>query len=216
MDNMIDDILGQISADALAGSLGTDTETAMTAARQALPALLGGLTANAQSQDGLSSLSRALQKDHDGSLLDIQNPLERVDPTDGEKILGHVFGDRRETVERQLGGTGAGGQSLFSKLLPMLAPLVMAWLGKKLGGGAGLDPSGGGRRPPSGGGLGLDDLLGGMLGQQTSQAQQQMPDLGGLFEMILGGAGGAGRGAPQQSSRRRDGDVPDIGDLLGG
>ena len=40
MATMIDEIMSQISADDLAARLGTDPETAMDAARKALPALL--------------------------------------------------------------------------------------------------------------------------------------------------------------------------------
>ena len=61
----------------------------------------------------------------------------------------------RDQVTNQLGGLG-GGDSLFAKLLPMLAPLVMSYLGGKKSSSS--DGSGGG---------GLTDLLGGLLGGGT-------------------------------------------------
>ena len=62
--------------------------------------------------------------------------VANIDTADGEKIVKNVFGDNEEQVVNQLGGLG-GGSSLFKSLLPMLAPIVMGYLGKQLAGGGG-------------------------------------------------------------------------------
>src|SRR5688572_332050 len=151
MANMVEEILGQIDPDELASRVGTDPETAMDAARKALPALLGGLDLEVQGGKADALAAAALQ-DHEGRL-DQPNPLASVDPAEGQKILGHMFGDRLGTVEQRLGGTSQAGSSIFSKLLPILAPLVMSWLAGRMRGAT--KPSGGG-----GGGGGLDDQIG--------------------------------------------------------
>lgn len=214
MASMIDDILSQISVDELAAQLGTDPDTAVAAARQALPALLGGLNGAVQSGGG-DALGAALQRDHDGSLLDADDVLGAVDVNDGQKILGHVFGGQEPDVVQALGARSGADASVFGKLLPLLAPLVMAWLSKRaLGGGAApaeAGSSGGGLGDLlggvlGGGGGGLGDILGGLLGGEVEGTKSQMPDLGGLFDMLGGGksaGGGSGSG------------LPDIGDLLG-
>jgi hypothetical protein len=56
----VDDILSQIPMDRLASQLGVDEGTAEQATRQALPALLGGMEANAQDPKGAESLADAL------------------------------------------------------------------------------------------------------------------------------------------------------------
>ena len=56
----LNDLLSQIPMDQLARQLGVDDGTAEQAARQALPALLGGMQANAQDPAGATSLSRAV------------------------------------------------------------------------------------------------------------------------------------------------------------
>ena len=58
--------------------------------------------------------------------------LDRVDTADGEKIVGHVFGDNEGAVVNQLGGLGGGGARCSVKLLPLLAPLVMGFLAKNV------------------------------------------------------------------------------------
>lgn len=217
---MVDDILSQISAEELAQQLGTDPDTAMDAVRKALPTLAGAMSGNVQAGGG-EALGAAIQRDHDGSLLDQPHPLAAVDTTDGAKILEHVLGSRRGQVEQSLGSTSKADSSVFSRLLPMLAPLVMAWLGKRLGSGGGATAS----RADAGGGLGdvLGDLMGGgagaagglgsilgdLLGGEASQGRSSMPDLGGLFDMLGGGT------APSEERRtKRDGDVPDVGELF--
>ena len=181
----INDLLSQIPMSQLAKQLGVDEQTAEQATRQALPALLGGMQANAQDPAGAASLSQALQQ-HDDNLLEGGVDFNQVDTDDGDKIVGNVFGDNREQVVNQLGGFGGGGgggSSLIGKLLPMLAPIVMSYLAKQFSkrSGAGATASATG----AGAGGGLEDLLGGLLGGQGGSA-------GGIGD-LLGGLLGGGR-----------------------
>jgi hypothetical protein len=169
----VDDLLSQIPIDQLAGRLGVDHATAEDAVRKALPALLGGMEANAQDPAGAASLQNAVGE-HDAGLLEHGIDLDRVDTGDGEKIVGNVFGGNRDQVVSRLGGApGSADGSLISKLLPLLAPIVMAYLAKQFQQ----------RGATSGGGGGLEDLLGGVLGGGAG---------GGLGD-LLGGLLGAGK-----------------------
>lgn len=220
-DGGIDELLSQIPIGQLAGQLGVSDAEAEEAVRTALPALLGGMQANAQDPAGEASLAQALSQ-HAGALPDGGIDLDQVDTDDGAKIVKNVFGDNEEAVVNQLGGVGGLGGGLIGKLLPMLAPLLLAFLGKKviggLGGGggeaadatsAGLAPSGGsssssGMGPGAGstvgsdasgdGGGGLGDILGGGGG-----------GLGDILGGLLGGGGGSSGGG-----------LGGLGDVLGG
>ena len=165
----------------------------------ALPALLQGMNANAhRSQSEAESLLGALIKDHDGSVIDADDVIDRVDPEDGRRIVGHVFGDQADGVVNRLGAK-SGGSALMENLLPMLAPVVMAWLSKKLG-GAVAD----GTQAPTSTSGGLGDILGGMLGGGESGGGGGLDDLlGGL----LGGGGASSEGG---------GSGGGLGDILGG
>ena len=57
-----------------------------------------------------------------------------------------MFGDNEEQVVNQLGGLG-GGSSMFKSLLPMLAPIVLGYLGKQAAGGGGGGGGGGDAAP---------------------------------------------------------------------
>jgi hypothetical protein len=182
----VEDILGQIPLGQLAGQLGVDPQTAENAVRTALPALLGGIHANAQDPGGAASFAQAVQQ-HDSGLVDGGVNLNEVDTGDGQQIVQHIFGANQGQVAQQLGGVGgSGGQTLMQQLLPILAPIVMSYLAQQLThGNAGAAAGGGGL-----GGL-LGGLLGGVLGGGGAQ-QQQAPapggvDLGSLLGGLLGG-----------------------------
>lgn len=182
-----DDILGQIPLAQLASQLGVDEKTAQHAVRQALPALLGGMQANAKDEGGAASLAEAIGQ-HDSGLLDGGVDLDQVDTGDGAKIVRHVFGGNTDQVVNQLGSVGDMGKGLVQKLLPILAPIVMAYLAKKFGGG-GQQDSGDGQQ---GGGLG--DLLGSVLGGGGGGGNNQAGGgLGGALGDLLGGLLGGGR-----------------------
>lgn len=183
----LDELLAQIPIGQIASKLGVDEETARSAVTRALPTLVGGLEANAQDPAGAASLENALQQHSSSGLLDGGVDIDQVDETDGAKIVSNVFGDKKNDVASALGGiSGGADSSLVSKVLPILAPIVLAYLAKKYTGGQ------------SSGGGGIGDLLGSVLGGATNGSGSG-GGLGGLLGGILGGGSGGG-----------------IGDLLGG
>ncbi|MBA3905800.1 MAG: DUF937 domain-containing protein [Pseudonocardiales bacterium] len=182
----VDDIMSQIPLGQLAGQLGVNPQEAEQAVRTALPALLGGIHANTQDPGGAQSFAQAVQQ-HDPSLVEGGVDLNQVNPDDGQKIVNHVFGANQGQVVQQLGGVGSASSGLIQKLLPILAPIVMAYLAKQLTGAPSNVGAGGG-----GGGLGgmLGGLLGGVLGGGGGAQQQQQssgPDLGSILGGLLGG-----------------------------
>ena len=200
------EILEQIPVDQIAGLLGTDRESARAAIEAAVPTLLAGMQSNAQAPDGAASLESALAQHHDG-LADGGVDASQVDTADGEKIVSHVFGGQQDQVASQLAGTsnlGGVGGDLVRKLLPILAPIVMSYLAKKILGGqnagggagdvAGRDGSGDSAGQP--GGIDLGSILGGILGGGP-QGGAGAP--GGGFGDILGGILGRGSQGGQQS-----------------
>jgi len=190
----VDDILSQLDIDQLAGQVGADPADVEQAARVALPALLGGLQANAADPAGSASLQEALGQ-HDPTLVEGGVDVEQVDQADGARIASHIFGDNQDQVVHQLGGVGGGAsRTIISKLIPILAPIVLSWLAKQVLGGsgqaAGGAPAGAGQAP--GGGLG--DVLGQVLGGATKGTQVGgAVDTGSIISDVLGGLLGGGR-----------------------
>ncbi len=195
----VDDILSGIPMDQLAAQLGVDEATAESAAREAIPALLGGMQANAEDPAGAASLAGALG-DHPSDLVDGGVDLNQVDADDGEKIVHNIFGPNTGEVVHTLGANTGQQQSLIAKLLPLLAPIVLAYLSKRISGsgkyGDLLGPLIAGAAGGAGGNV-LTDILGGMLGggrsAQPAEDEQPEQQSGGSILDILGNLLGAGR-----------------------
>ena len=168
MFDMLADLAGQQNAD-LAGALGADESSTQTAVRAALPLLLGALQRNASSPEGAASLQGALERDHDGSILDRLGDLVQ-DPsiTSGEGILKHAFGGRQGAVEKGVGETSGLSPAQVHRLFATLAPAVMGMLGKKQR-DEGLDAGA------------LSDLLTG----ERRAAESSAPDLASLAGLLI-------------------------------
>jgi hypothetical protein len=181
----VEEILGQLPIDQLAAQLGVDRDTVARAAAAAIPSLIGGLQHNADQGDE-QAVAAALAQHGASPLLEADTvDLNDVDTADGAKIVQHIFGDQSTQLSHAIGQkTGASG-SLVNQLLPILAPIVLAYLAKKLSGS-----------PQSGGGTGgiLAGILGGVLGEQTATATGAHTSgsssvLGNILGGILSGGG---------------------------
>ena len=191
ISELLNSAIGQSIVRSVAGQLGVNENQASGAVSMAIPAILAGMTKNAQSQDGAASLNSALESKHDGSLLDnipgmLQGHPQELE-SDGNGILGHVFGNKRAAVEQGIAQKSGISMNKIGPLLAILAPIVMAYLGKE-------------KRQTNTGAGGIGDLLGGLLG---GGQQQQGRSGGGVMDM-LGGL------------LDKDGDGNPLNDLLGG
>ncbi|HOO94166.1 MAG TPA: DUF937 domain-containing protein [Proteiniphilum sp.] len=191
LSELLNSAIGQSIVGSVAGQLGVNENQASSAVSMAIPAILAGMTRNARSQEGAVSLNNALEKKHDGSLLEnlsgmLQGHTSELQ-SDGDGILGHVFGNNRTAVEQGIAQKSGISLSKIGPLLAMVAPIVMAYLGKE-------------KRQTNTDAGGLGDLLGGLLGGAT---QQRSGTGGGLMDM-LGGI------------LDKDGDGNPLDDLLGG
>ncbi|MDO5494801.1 MAG: DUF937 domain-containing protein [bacterium] len=220
------DLLSRLPIDRIAAQLGEDRDQTYQAASAAIPALLGGMKANAEDPNGAASLMSALQ-DHQRDVDELD--VDQVDTEDGQKIVRNVFGENTDAVVNQFSGMGFSG-GLVGKLLPMLAPFVLGWLSKNIfGSGRQQAPAPAPRQQESGGG-GLGDLLGGIFGKKDEpaptptprQVPQQQDVPGGinindiLGDMLGGGrSGGGGQAAPRQQQSPLPGGLS-LDDLLGG
>ena len=173
--NDLSAILGQVLAGntlgQLSGAIGASKDQTARAVSAAMPVLLEGLTRNASSGAGASSLLGALDRDHDGSILDDLAGYLGGGATGavaGDAILGHILGNRRRGVENGISRASGLDPAAVAKLLMMLAPIVMGALGKAQRSG-GLDAGG----------------LFSMLEGQQKRSQQAAPDAFGALSKML-------------------------------
>ncbi|MEA4917430.1 DUF937 domain-containing protein [Proteiniphilum sp.] len=172
LSELLNSPMGQSIVRSVAGQLGMNENEALGVVNMAVPAILAGMTRNVQSPDGAVSLNNALESKHDGSLLDNLSSMlgghTQELQQDGNGILNHVFGNNLTGIEQGISKKSGISMNKIGPLLAILAPIVMAYLGKQ-------------KRQTNTGAGGLGDLLGGLLGG----AQQKKS--GGIMD-ILGSA----------------------------
>jgi hypothetical protein len=202
----LDELFAQIPVQDIASKVGADEGEVNNAIRTLVPALVGGLAQNVQSNDiDSSKLESAVAQQGESGLLDGGVNVDQVDEKEGDNLVAHLFGGNdSNAVASALGGTGAGSSDLIKKLLPILAPIVLAYIGKQLTKGSASAPA---QQPQaqSAGGGGLGDILGSILAGAGAGAG--------------GGAGGGGGNNPLGSilgSVIGGGQGGAIGDILGG
>jgi len=163
----------------LGQQIGADSQTTGLAIQAALPMLLSGLNRNASQPGGAASLLGALQRDHDGSLLDNLGGLLGGSiggrASNGEAIVGHVLGDRQESAHEVVASASGLNAGQAAQIMTAIAPIVMSALGR-MQRSQGLDANG----------------LTSMLQSEHSTAAQSQPDLMGLASKLFGNNEGAG------------------------
>lgn len=166
---------GNQAVDQISQNLGANPSVVNSAIQMALPAILSGLARNAQNPQGAESLNNALEKDHNGGLLDnlmgylgggLPAPAETTRQTDGGGILGHIFGNNQTQVAKEVSQNTGLDMGQVAQLLITLAPIVMNYLGQK-------------KQQENLGADGLSNWLG------TQQEQIQQSPQGGLLSSIL-------------------------------
>ena len=182
--------LGGQNLSALSNQLGMDEVQTSSAISAALPMMIQAMNRNASSTEGAASLANALERDHDGGILDnLGGFFAQQDNGAGPGILKHLFGEKRNMVEQGVSQMSGINAQQAGGLLENLAPVLMGFLGQQKR-QQGLDIAG------------IASLVGGFSGQasqQSSTSSTAMSLLNGILD--------------------QDGDgsmLDDIGGMLGG
>jgi len=129
--SMLSEAMSGGTLETLSREIGANPDATAKAVSAALPILLGALNRNTDQAGGADALFNALQGKHDGSILDnLAGFLGSGQVDDGNDILGHVLGGKRQSVETGLSRASGLDLSSVSRLLPMLAPVVLGAVGK--------------------------------------------------------------------------------------
>ncbi|HYF40148.1 MAG TPA: DUF937 domain-containing protein [Gemmatimonadales bacterium] len=128
---MLQQQLGGQTVNQISQKIGADPGTTSNAIDAALPLLLSAVARNASSGDRAQSLDRAVDQDHDGSILDdVPGFVDRAQSGPGAGILRHVLGGRQQSVQTGLSQATGLETGKTGQLLTMLAPLVMGAIGR--------------------------------------------------------------------------------------
>lgn len=138
MTNILEGLMSQFGDDTvskMSSTLGLEKNQAQSVLASALPTMLKAIANNTKSEEGANSFMNALNKDHDGGILDnvagfIQGSGSGGDAI-GSKILGHLMGGKRDAIQTQISSDSGLNSNQVGNLMEMAAPLLMGFLGKQ-------------------------------------------------------------------------------------
>ena len=143
MENLFDLLKSQVSPEmigALTQQLGGSAkpEQTSTAVSSGMAILMNALSKNASNSQGASALGAALDKDHDGGILEDlmgyitgASAVTNTRAANGAGILGHLLGDKQGGAIDALSKLSGLDQNQSSSMLIKLAPIVLGMLGKQ-------------------------------------------------------------------------------------
>ncbi len=198
--DLLNSDLGKTIISGVSGSTGTDQDRTGSVLTMALPVLMKAMERNASTPEGAEGLLGAIKGKHDGSILDNLGDLfgggvndEVVN--DGDKILGHVLGSKRDGVQQVIGQKSGLDAGSVGNILKVAAPILMGVLGKQANQNNVSSTND------------LGGLLGGLLGGNDSKNEQSFLEkildadgdgsvIDDVAGMLLGGAdkGGSKKG----------------------
>ncbi|RSK38717.1 DUF937 domain-containing protein [Mangrovimonas spongiae] len=135
--DLLNSDVGKTIISGVSGSTGTDQSKTNSVLTMALPVLMKAMERNASTDEGAQNLMGAINSSkHDGSILNNLGGLfgGGVDDevkNDGDKILGHILGSKKEGVEQVIGQKAGLDTSSVANILKVAAPILMGVLGKQ-------------------------------------------------------------------------------------
>jgi hypothetical protein len=160
-----------------------------------VPTLLGTLHENVAAEDiDSTQLESTVVAEGQTDLLDGGVVVDQIDESQGNQMVASLFGGNdTNQVASALSGAGAPGGDLIKRLLPMLAPIVLAYVGRQF---SQRNQAGAGAQAQAAPGGGMGDLLGSILGggAPAGGAAAGNNPLGSILGGVLGGGQGGALG----------------------
>ena len=105
--NLLGGNLGKSLIEGLSSQTGQSKSNTSNLLNMAMPVLMQAMQRNAATPKGASGLLGLLTEKHDGSILNdlgavISGSNSSAIEQDGSKILGHVFGNRKQNIQNAL------------------------------------------------------------------------------------------------------------------
>ena len=191
MGNILEDFMGSMGSqvtDQLSSNLGIDSKTAGAIVPQVLPMILGGLKKQKDNHGGADRVDHILNKYGSSSVLDDIGGLfsSKAQDSNPDPALGGLLGDAGVQASNLFGKQFNLDSGTASKIIPMLAPVLLGFLTKKRDDGAGssgiaslLDADGDGSV--------LDDVAGFLMNGLGGSSKSGGGLLGGLLGGLFGG-----------------------------
>lgn len=163
--DLLNSDLGKTIISGVSGQTNQPTNKTADVLTMAMPVLMAAMKRNAATPQGAEGLMGALNNKHDGSILDnlggfFSGGVDANVMNDGDKILGHVLGDKKQGVENIIGQKSGMDSNSVAQILQVAAPILMGLLGKQT------------RENNVSSANDLGGMLGGLLGGSSATQEQ--------------------------------------------
>lgn len=200
--DLISGSLGSQATEGISEKLGIDKNQTQWVVSAAIPLMISALNYNAQkSPEKAQGIQQAIDSKSSAGILENLTGLFNQGPTEDEdKMVNHIFGKNTENVKESLSEKSGISMGKIGGILALLAPLIMAYIGKqKQNQNQDANSSGGG----------IGDLLGNILGGGNSSSG----GIGDLIGSVLGGGNNANQ--QNQPTNNQPNISGGLGDLVG-
>lgn len=153
----------------LSKTSGADSGQVQKIVQMGLPALLESLGRNSKTEQGASSLAKALDSHKDDNVDNIEDFLKNVNMEDGSKIISHVLGGNKQKVQRNLAKQTGLEDNQVSNIMNQLAPLLIGTLGKQ-------------KASNNVGSAGIESMISGLINSQGSKNNDMMKSITNLLD----------------------------------
>lgn len=134
--DLLNSDMGKTIISGVSSETGQSTDKTSNVLSMALPVLTQAMQRNASSSQGAEGLLNALNKKHDGSILDnlgglFSGGVDSNVTDDGSKILNHILGKKQQNVQNALSKQSGIDAGAIGNILKVAAPLLMGLIGKQ-------------------------------------------------------------------------------------
>lgn len=189
---LLNSTLGKQVINGIGKQAGTGEKDTASVINASIPVIMGMLQKNASTPQGSDNLMKALDQ-HDGGILNnLSSFLNSGDTQDGSNILDHILGQNKNTVIKSISKQTNVSSANVSKIISLVAPVIMGYLGQQKKGGKVQS------------GNGLTDLLGSLTGGSSASSiggsilstilNQKGGNTGNMLNDILGSVTGGEKG----------------------
>lgn len=135
IDSLLQELLSDATIGNLASAAGVDKGGVTDVISAAIPTLLTAMAENSTSEEGASSLAKALTQHSSKTKINVPDAVKNADIVDGQKIISHILGgNTNETIDKMSKSTNLDKDKI-SRILSMVAPIILTFIarGKKTG-----------------------------------------------------------------------------------
>lgn len=133
LEKIVKDYISEMIAKKVGEKVGLSEDVSKSIIDQVITVIINAMRDNAKMRPEMTApLFSAIKEDHDGSVLDdIDGTLDHMQELKGDKIIGHILGDKAPSVGALLAKKEALDELKVKDVMETVAPLAMGVLGKE-------------------------------------------------------------------------------------